>query len=514
MTIKRLLLGLLTIFALFVITHSLLDSWNQPQIQGRLELYQTNLLLQASEWQGDKAGDANLTNARNALLGESPLKTAQKQYEEARSEDRTTLEKLQARLEKLKSEADANPDTAKSEQPLQASIKKVKQLIAELDLRLGILQARQGQTETAIKTWTELINRSKQQASSELQIKPAAVLLGLWSNPPSLMVDAQPQIQQHLDGWFRDRALTKLYQVQERQEELAALRAREQERAEAAAVKLAIVGAIPLVGVLVGVGLLIFLLAGVLIKGKEAILAQNADLPWTTPWNAEIIWQVFVVGFFFIGQFLLPLFFSLLPLNRASFDTRTQAVFVLASYAMLAFACLLVLYLSIRSFLPLPEGWFRFNWRGNWILWGLGGYLVALPLVIVVSLINQKLWQGQGGSNPLLPIALEGRDSVALAIFFLTAAVAAPLFEEFLFRGFLLPSLTRYMPVWGAITLSSLFFAIVHLNLSEILPLATLGMVLGVVYTRSRNLLAPMLLHSLWNGGTLLSLFLLGSGSA
>jgi hypothetical protein len=103
---------------------------------------------------------------------------------------------------------------------------------------------------------------------------------------------------------------------------------------------------------------------------------------------------------------------------------------------------------------------------------------------------------------------------VALAIFFLTAAVAAPLFEEFLFRGFLLPSLTRYMPVWGAITLSSLFFAIVHLNLSEILPLATLGMVLGVVYTRSRNLLAPMLLHSLWNGGTLLSLFLLGSGSA
>jgi uncharacterized protein len=38
-----------------------------------------------------------------------------------------------------------------------------------------------------------------------------------------------------------------------------------------------------------------------------------------------------------------------------------------------------------------------------------------------------------------------------------------------------------------------------------------LGIILGVVYTRSRNLLSSILLHSLWNSGTLLSLFVLGS---
>ncbi|MEW6495945.1 MAG: CPBP family glutamic-type intramembrane protease, partial [Cyanobacteriota bacterium] len=42
----------------------------------------------------------------------------------------------------------------------------------------------------------------------------------------------------------------------------------------------------------------------------------------------------------------------------------------------------------------------------------------------------------------------------------------------------------------------------------------TLGIVLGVVYTRSRNLLSSILLHCLWNAGTLLSLFVLGSGSS
>lgn len=87
----------------------------------------------------------------------------------------------------------------------------------------------------------------------------------------------------------------------------------------------------------------------------------------------------------------------------------------------------------------------------------------------------------------------------------------APLFEEIMFRGFLLPSLTRYVPVWGSIILSAFLFAIAHMSLSEVLPLMTLGIILGFVYVKSRNLLAPMLLHSLWNSGTLLSLFILGS---
>jgi hypothetical protein len=128
--------------------------------------------------------------------------------------------------------------------------------------------------------------------------------------------------------------------------------------------------------------------------------------------------------------------------------------------------------------------------------------------------LNELFWQGQGGSNPLLLLALQAQDKVALAIFFFTASIAAPFFEELIFRGFLLTSLTRYLPVWGAIVVSSLVFALAHLSLSEVLPLTILGIVLGFVYTRSRNLLSSMLVHSLWNSGTLLTLFILGSGGS
>jgi membrane protease YdiL (CAAX protease family) len=387
---------------------------------------------------------------------------------------------------------------------LQKSLNQLESFSGELDLRLGLLEVQQGQTDAAIKTWTNLSQRSPKESGLG---ETADVLTGLWSNPPRLLPNAQQLIQDNLDGWFRYRALLQLYQLGQREDAIATLQAEEQVLAQQALVKLASIVTIPSLAGLLGVGLLLLLVGQRLLKGKESLLAHNGDVAWSTPWSGEIVWQVFIVGFFLMGQILVPLAFSLLQIKPAGSNIRIQAFYVLGSYLVVAFGGLSVLYLSIKRFLPLPGGWFRFNLRGNWFWWGLGGYCVALPLVVVVSLINQKLWQGQGGSNPLLSLALEGRDQVALGIFFFTAVIAAPLFEEFLFRGFLLPSLTRYLPVSGAILLSSLLFAVAHLSLSEILPLTTLGIVLGVVYTRSRNLLAPMLVHSLWNSGTLFSCF-------
>ncbi|MBD2039910.1 type II CAAX endopeptidase family protein [Microcoleus sp. FACHB-672] len=527
MTIKRLLLGALTILALFLVSASLVQSWNQPQIQSRLELYQTNLILHAAEWRGDSDQAAGVENARKTLIGDDAFETALKQYQETRQSAQKSLETTQQQLELAqtaaippapKPPAPENPPVktaVQSPQQLQASIDRLDKLIDELDLRIGVLQAHKAQTEAALTTWTGIIERSSNRPIAQPFVTTAGVLRELWNS--RILPDAEPQIQQNLDGWFRYQALSRLYELQESSNVLATLQAEEQEVAQQAAIKLAIIGGIPTIGFFVGVGLLIFLLAQRVVKGKESLLAQHGELSWETPWDAETIWQVLIVGFFFVGQIVVPLSLGLLnsalDINPATLDVRSKAFYILASYVLLASGGLLVIYLSVKPYLPLPESWFRFDWRGNWFLWGLGGYLVALPLVVVVSLINQRLWQGQGGSNPILPIALEGKDNVALAIFFLTASIGAPVFEELMFRGFLLPSLTRYVPVWGAIAASSLLFAIAHLNVSEVLPLATLGAVLGFIYTRSRNLLAPMLLHSLWNTGTLLSLFILGSGS-
>lgn len=523
MTLKRLILSVLTLFVAILVGGSLWSSFQEPQITNRLQLYQTNLLLHATT-ATEMTGDADGAALQKALLGVSPLKTALEQYQTVRKAAETDLVKLEKRLATLdpSTAGASDPPPAASSRPipsrtvdspsarLTSALQQQRSLLDQLDLSIGILQAEQGDPAAAQQTWGNLVNRA---GADNPAAETARTLSGLWNEPPRIVPDAETQLQKGLEGWFRYTALNRLYGLQQRTEALNALRADEAAIAQGTLFKLALVGTVPVLGAIAGAGLLIFLIAQRLTQGKQSILALNGEIPWEVPWDWEVIWQVLIVGFFMAGQVVAPLIVGVLSPALAAFGPRAKAVYAFTYYLLMAGSGLAVLYWSIRKWFPLPKGWFQYRVVGRWPLWGLVGYLVALPLMIGVSLVNQQIWQGQGGSNPLLQIVLEEGDALSLGLFLFTAAVAAPIFEETLFRGFLLPSLTRYMPVWGAIALSSLLFAIAHLSLSEVIPLMTLGIVLGIVYTRSRNLLAPILLHSLWNAITMIGLFVLGSGA-
>ncbi len=520
-SLRRIVLSLLTVFVLIKLIFSLIATIDRPQIQGKFELYQTNLVLEASAWQPTERD--GLGGLQRAIVGTDVLKSASQQYQTARETDLKTIAKFEEDLAQLETTAVGNKidkavklEIASNEQTIAAA----KSEIDKIDLRLGILQAAQSQPDAAIQVWEKVRAHARQSQAKNV----AASLIEIWQKSATINANTSPQIvaeiNSNFDGWFRDRVLHQLYTNLGDSTELAQLDRAEQVRAKNAAIGL-IVNTVPRIVLgLIGVGLIVWLTISLIVrlvrkpanKSVADVVLENLNTPWTSPWDWEIVWQVLMLGFFFVGQFLLPFIFSNF-VNPAQLTVRGQGVYVLGSYVSMAALCLGVLYLSIKSYLPLPPDWFKFNWRSNWPLWGIGGYLVATPIVIVVSVLNERIWQGQGGSNPILQIVLEGRDPIALWLFFLTAAVAAPLFEEFLFRGFLLPSLTRYVPVWVAIGLSGLLFGVAHLSLSEIIPLTTLGIILGIVYTRTRNLLASMLLHSLWNSSTLVSLFILGSSN-
>ncbi|WP_295617616.1 type II CAAX endopeptidase family protein [Chamaesiphon sp. GL140_3_metabinner_50] len=518
-SVRRILLSILTIFIVFKLVFSIIGTFDRPQIQGKFELYQTDLVLIASEWK-PTADLEGLGALQTGIIGADILKSATQQYQNVRSSDETAIDNFNHSLADLASaESNANTKESLATQTnlINKTITAAKLEIDKIDLRIGILQAASNQPQQAIATWHNIITTSQQAGSKNI----AASLIEIWNQPSGIDKNTSPQIAAEITtnfkGWFRDRVLTQLYTNLDDLTALAQLDSTVQIAGKDALIKLAFI-TVP--RVLIGFGgvvLIVFFSVRIIIlaiqqraeKSLPQIILANIATPWTTPWDWEIVWQVFMVGFFFVGQFLLPTIFSAL-INPATLTTRGQGLYVFSSYVLMSGLGVGVLYLSIKSYFPLPPDWFKFNWKSNWLLWGIGGYLVANPIVIIVSLLNEKIWHGQGGSNPLLQIVLEGKDSTALWLFFGTAAVAAPLFEEFLFRGFLLPSLTRYVPVWASICISGLIFGVAHLSLSEILPLTSLGIILGIVYVRTRNLLAPMLLHSLWNSSTLASLFILG----
>ncbi len=511
MTLKRFALVLLTAFVVVKMLLSLGGSLAEPQVQGRLDLYQADLILQVT------AGEFDAARAplRDALLGADPYAAVAEKYERAREDSLAMRDRLAGRISELRADetgdAEATPAANTTTgndaiDQIEAARRDLEGFIAEIDLKQGWLHLERGDRAAAEAAWG---------AAKASNIAPfaraAEVSLGLWQVSPRVLPDARDRLDLALAGWFRYRSLSRLYEVTQRPQDVQALAATATATAETALTKLAIIGGIPIVGALIGVGLAIFLGMQWSLARSGSLLVQNGNRRWETPWDAEVTWQAIVVGFFGISQIALPLLLGISGFDPTDWSIRGKALFVFGSYLAMAAGGIIVLWASIAPYLPLPEGWFSL--KGNWLGWGVGGYFVAVPVVIVVSLVNQQIWQGQGGSNPLLYLALQAQDGLALGLFLATAAVLAPVFEEIMFRGFLLPALTRYFPVWGAIALSALLFSLAHLSLSEVLPLAALGSVLGFVYTRSRSLLAPILLHGLWNSGTLASLFVLGSGA-
>ncbi len=78
------------------------------------------------------------------------------------------------------------------------------------------------------------------------------------------------------------------------------------------------------------------------------------------------------------------------------------------------------------------------------------------------------------------------------------AVIAAPIFEEFIFRGLIFGGLRRSLGVGTAALASAAIFAIVHPPAS-VVPVFVLGVCTALVYARTRMLAASMIVHALYN---------------
>jgi len=157
------------------------------------------------------------------------------------------------------------------------------------------------------------------------------------------------------------------------------------------------------------------------------------------------------------------------------------------------------------------DGGLQWRWRplGQALLQALSGVLTIFPIVALAGWLIERFWGNPGGSNPLLDLVLTRSQPLTLICFALTAVVIAPLFEETLFRGVLLPVLGQRIGPVAGVVVSALVFAIAHLSLSELAPLFLLGVGLGWIRWRSGRLAPSVLMHALWNGITFIDLLAL-----
>jgi len=275
--------------------------------------------------------------------------------------------------------------------------------------------------------------------------------------------------------------------------------------------KLIIIRLIPLLTILIG--------SSVLLKNLWKVL-KSKSIQWQelTPLKLDIIDMVLLIsgGFVVLGEVFSPLL-SITIVDFFSKDLSpeiSQSLKIFFGYIFMALPPLLILFNQIKSIdkeFIFKKDYFQFNLKPitKGLLDGIKGWVMIIPIVLLTSLLMNYFIENQMGSNPLLEIVLNNNNYLAFLILFITTTIIAPLFEETIFRGVLLPILSRDFGRIIGIVLSSFIFALAHLSFSEFPPLFILGIGLACTRLISGRLISSVVMHSLWNGLTFLNLFLL-----
>ena len=262
-----------------------------------------------------------------------------------------------------------------------------------------------------------------------------------------------------------------------------------------------------------GLGLILLL-----VKGYQGLRRRLPEAPPLQGPALTLIDMALLVagGFVVVSSIAVPLIAQplLLALPEALTSPRREGVSVVFTYALMALPSLLILRRQLtalrRDDCPV-DGWLQ--WRiqpvVSAIRQALSGWLMITPVVMLAGWLLVKVFGDPGGSNPLLELVLLSRDPLALILLSLTAVVLAPLFEEVIFRGVLLPVLARRVGFTAGALLNGLLFAMAHISIGELIPLTVLGTGLALVRLRSGRLLPCVLMHAVWNAVTFANLLLL-----
>ena len=281
--------------------------------------------------------------------------------------------------------------------------------------------------------------------------------------------------------------------------------------ASAAAWRLGVSGLLPLLTVLVGSLLL-------LVQIIRALRGRLQPWPAMEGPALSLIDLVLLVagGFVVISAVGVPLVaLPLVASVTAGLESpRREAVTVVINYSVMALPSLLILWRQLKA-LPgaqAPQGgWLQWRlrpWPGA-ISSAVAGWLMVTPVVVATGWLLVRLVGDPGGSNPLLELVLGSKDPLALFLLGWTAVVLAPLFEETIFRGALLPVLAKRWGTAGGVLLSALLFAMAHISIGELAPLTVLGVGLALLRVSTGRLLPSVLMHALWNAITFLNLLVL-----
>jgi hypothetical protein len=131
--------------------------------------------------------------------------------------------------------------------------------------------------------------------------------------------------------------------------------------------------------------------------------------------------------------------------------------------------------------------------------------IAAQPVVALLGWLNAQIpvpeFFSEAQNTMLEMITSFLKTENALILGFIHIGLVPSLCEEVMFRGYLMRALEKSGGIIVALVVSSLLFGAFHLQLTNLLPLATLGFLLAYVTWITDSLIPAMIAHLVNNGG-------------
>lgn len=243
-------------------------------------------------------------------------------------------------------------------------------------------------------------------------------------------------------------------------------------------------------------------------NAENYFLKGFSNLSPEFPWDGGSVWSTMATYFFLLH---IPLGLGGLSivaevLHQDDLDPQTKAISLLFTQT---FELLGAISLIQSTGKPIsPSKTFKFF---STKIWAERGWLKAsaagLAIIYIVVLLTSA-WQEFFETKGMKNIALEElltSSVTARCTCFIVYCVITPILEEYVYRWFLITSLTLYMEWPLAVIVSSCIFSFGHFSIENAIQIFFIGCVLGSAYTWSGNLASSFVIHCVYNFAILMA---------
>jgi len=124
-------------------------------------------------------------------------------------------------------------------------------------------------------------------------------------------------------------------------------------------------------------------------------------------------------------------------------------------------------------------------------------FILIIPVIFLLSLTSKLILFEFPEQAKVLEMKINIYKN--LTTNFISIVIVAPMLEEIIFRGLFYRAIKKFIPFVQAALISSLIFSIIHQNILSLIVLFMLSLFLTWIYEKTKSILFPIIVHSIFN---------------